>query len=163
MSLLELFRFQAALHSSASRTRGILFQPYLLALYLKTLALLIHAAGPSTLALPQMTAELWRLLLSTSVRAHAVGDLTVTQSVLFGFLALLDVNEGRMREICGELGKELVEAQEWVGVVFEGLRGGDGGKEEEQVKMLAAGVLVKLGEAMEEYQMLMVGDLIGFG
>jgi len=156
-------RFQAALHSSASRTRGILFQPYLLALYLKTLALLIHAAGPSTLALPQMTAELWRLLLSTSVRAHAVGDLTVTQSVLFGFLALLDVNEGRMREVCGELGKELVEAQEWVGGVFGGLRGGDGGKEEEQVKMLAAGVLVRLGEAMEEYQMLMVGDLIGFG
>ncbi|KAK0624707.1 telomere length regulation protein-domain-containing protein [Bombardia bombarda] len=154
-------RFQAALHSSASRVRGIIFHPYLLALYLKTLALMLHAAGPSTLALPQMTAELWRLLLGTSIRAHAVGDLGVTQAVLFGLLAILDVNEDRMRDVCQELGREAVETQEWVASVFGGLRGGDGGEEEEQVKMLAAGVLVRLNEGIEKYQLLMVGDLIG--
>ncbi|KAK4447560.1 DNA replication checkpoint protein tel2 [Podospora aff. communis PSN243] len=154
-------RFQAAIHSSASRTRGIIFQPYLLALYIKTLALLLHAAGPSTLALPQMTAELWGLLLNTGVRAQAVGDLSVTQSLLFAFLALLDVNEDRMRDVCQDLGKEVVETQEWVVGVFGGLRGGDGG-EEEQVKMLAAGVLVRLNEGMEKYRLLMVGDLIGY-
>ncbi|KAK0733972.1 telomere length regulation protein-domain-containing protein [Lasiosphaeria miniovina] len=140
-------RFQAALHAPSSRTRGIVFHPYLLALYLKTLALLLHAAGPSTLALPQMTAELWRLLLSTSVRAHAVGDLALTHAVLFGLLALLDVNENRMRDVCQELGSEVVETQEWVAGVFTGVRGGDAGDgagEEEQVKMLAAGVLVRL-------------------
>ncbi|KAK3329775.1 telomere length regulation protein-domain-containing protein [Apodospora peruviana] len=156
-------RFQAMLHSPGSRTRGIIFQPYLLALFLKTLALLIHAAGPSTLALPQMTAELWRLLLSTSIRAQAVGDLTVTQAVLFVLLALLEVNEDRMRDVCQDLGRELVEAQEWVAGVFDGLRGGDGSKEENDVKMLAAGVLVRLREGIEKYQLLMVGDLIGFG
>ncbi|KAK1755370.1 DNA replication checkpoint protein tel2 [Echria macrotheca] len=155
-------RFQAALHSSASRARGIIFQPYLLALYLKTLALLLHAAGPSTLALPDMTAELWGLLLSTSVRAQAVDDLGVTQSLLFGLLAILDVNEDRMRDLCREMGKEMVETQEWVSGVFGRLRGGDSGGDEDQVKMLAAGVLVRLNEGMEKYRLLMVGDLIGY-
>ncbi|KAK0632304.1 telomere length regulation protein-domain-containing protein [Immersiella caudata] len=153
-------RFQAAIHSSASRTRGIIFQPYLLALYIKTLALLLHAAGPSTLALPQMAAELWGLLLNTGVRAQAIGDLSVTQSLLFAFLALLDVNEDRMRDVCQDLGREVVETQEWVAGVFGGLRGGDGG-DEEQVKMLAAGVLVRLNEGIEKYRLTLVGDLIG--
>ncbi|CCC08577.1 hypothetical protein SMACR_05821 [Sordaria macrospora] len=154
-------RFQAALHSSVSRIRGIMFQPYLLALYLKTLALLLHAAGPSTLALPQMTGDLWRLLLSTSVRAQAVGDVGVTQAVLFGLLTLLDVNEDRMRDVCQELGKEVVETEGWVAGVFEGLRGGDEGGEEERTKMMAAGVLVRLREGVEKYRLMMVGDLIG--
>ncbi|KAK3996444.1 DNA replication checkpoint protein tel2 [Cladorrhinum sp. PSN332] len=157
-------RFQAALHSSASsRMRGIMFQPYLLSLYLKTLAILIHASGPSTLSLPQMTAELWRLLLHTSIRAQAVGDLSVTRAILFGFVSLLDVNEDRMRDVCMEMGREVVEAQEWTAGVFASLRGGDEGGEEEQVKMLAAGVLVRLREGIEKYQLAMVGDLIGFG
>lgn len=157
-------RFQAALHSPhAARTKAILLHPYLLALYLKTLALLVHAAGPSTLALPQMTAELWRLLLGTPVRAQAVGDLAVTRAVLVGFVALLDVNEGRMREVCEELGREVVEAQEWVAGVFGGLRGGDEGGEEEGVKVLAAGVLVRLREGVERWRGVLVGELIGFG
>jgi len=155
-------RFQAALHSSASRTRGIVFQPYLLALYIKTLALLLHAAGPSTLALPDMTAEFWGLLLSTRVRAQAVGDLSVTQALLFGFLAVLDVNGDRMRDICRDMGKEVVETQQWVSAVFRELRGGDGG-DEDQVKTMAAGVLVRLDEGVEKYRLLMVGDLIGYG
>ncbi|KAK4180776.1 telomere length regulation protein-domain-containing protein [Triangularia setosa] len=155
-------RFQAALHSSSSKTRGILFNPYLLSLYLKTLALIIHASGPSTLSLPQMTAEFWRLLLNTSVRAQAVGNLQLTQAILFGFMALLDVNEDRMRDLCQEIGGELIEAKDWAAGVFGNLRGGDEGGEEEQVKMLAAGVLVRMGEGIEKWQLVLVGELIGF-
>jgi telomere length regulation protein len=162
-------RFQAALHSttssaiSSARFHTAVSHPHLLSLYLQTLALLLHAAGPGTLALPSMTAELWRLLLGARVRAAAVGDLAVTRAVLFGFLALLDVNEDRARDVCAELGREVVEAMEWVGAVFGGLRGGDEAGEEEGVKALAAGVLVRLKEAVEKYQLVMVGDLIGFG
>lgn len=158
-------RFQAALHASrsSSRSRGVLFHPHLLALYLKTLALLVHAAGPTTLSLPQMTAELWRLLLGTSVRTAAIGDLAVTRALLFGFMALLEVNEDRMRDVCQELGREVVETEEWVAGMFAGLRGGDEGGEEEGVKMLAAGVLIKLKEGIEKWRMVLVGDLIGFG
>lgn len=154
-------RFQAALHSSAGRARGIIFQPYLLSLYLKTLAILLHAAGPSTLALPDMTAELWGLLLGSSVRAQAVGDLGVTHAVLFALLTVLEVNDGRMRDVCQSMGREVVETQEWVAQVFGGMRGEDGSGEEAEVKALAAGCLLRIREGMEKYQSLLMGDMIG--
>ncbi|KAI8635467.1 telomere length regulation protein-domain-containing protein [Xylariaceae sp. FL1651] len=160
-------RFQAAMRSSASK---IIFQPYLLALYLKTLALLIHAAGPSTLALPQMTAELWDLVLGVRGRClgsnvtdgEGEGDLAVTHAVLLALAALLDVNEGDLRGLCERHGREVVESMEWVGAVFHNTRGGDGGGEENDVKMLAAGVLIRLREAVDKYQAVLMGDLIGF-
>ncbi|KAI3322026.1 telomere length regulation protein-domain-containing protein [Xylariaceae sp. AK1471] len=160
-------RFQAAMRSSATK---IIFQPYLLALYLKTLSLLIHAAGPSTLALPQMTVELWDLVLgvrgrclgSSTTESEGEGDLAVTHAVLLALAALLDVNEGDMRGLCERQGRQVVESMEWVGNVFHNTRGGDGGGEENDVKMLAAGALIRLREAVDKYQAVLMGDLIGF-
>ncbi|KAI0459314.1 telomere length regulation protein [Xylaria acuta] len=161
-------RFQAAMRSSA--TAKIIFQPYLLALYLKTLGLLIHAAGPSTLALPQMTAELWDLLLgvrgrclgSNTAESESEGDLAVTHAVLLAFAALLDVNEGDVRGLCERQGRQVVETMEWVENVFSNMRGGDTTGEENDVKMLAAGILIRFREAVERYQAVLMGDLIGF-
>lgn len=154
-------RFQSALYSSASRARGIVFQPYLLALYLKTLALLLHAAGPSTLALPDMTSELWGLLLGSSVRAQAVGDMGVTHAILFALLTMLEVNDNRMRDICQTMSREVIETQEWLAQVFGGMRGEDSSGEEAEVRALAAGCLVRIREGMEKYRMLLMGDMIG--
>lgn len=153
-------RFQSAARSAAGRTRGIVFQPFLLSLYVKTLALLLHAAGPSTLSLPDMTAELWELLLGSSVRAHAAGDLGVTHAVLFALLTLLEVNGDRMRDICQGMPREVVETQEWVAQIFSGTRGEDGG-EENDVKMLAAGVLIRIREGMDKHRALLMGEMIG--
>ncbi|KAI0394832.1 telomere length regulation protein-domain-containing protein [Xylariaceae sp. FL0594] len=158
-------RFQAVMRSSASSK--IIFQPYLLSLYLKTLALLVHAAGPSTLALPQMTAELWDLLLSVRGRClgeregEGQGDLAVTHAVLLALAALLDVNENNVRELCERQGRQVVETTEWVGMVFGSSERG-GGSEENDVKMLAAGILIRLREAVDKYQTVLMGDLIGF-
>ncbi|KAK2061243.1 telomere length regulation protein [Colletotrichum caudatum] len=152
-------RFQHALRSRSARS-GLFIQPYLLSLYLKTLAVLIHAAGPATLALPQMTAELWDLLLG--VRAHVNGDVTGTHAVLVALAAMLEVNEASdMRRLCETHPREVVETQEWVSGVFNGTHG-EGGGEENVVKMLSAGVLVKLQEATEKYRALLLGDMIGF-
>ncbi|KAJ8121666.1 hypothetical protein ONZ43_g1943 [Nemania bipapillata] len=161
-------RFQAAMRSSASSK--IIFQPYLLALYLKTLGLLIHAAGPSTLALPQMTAELWDLVLGVRGRCLSVnntdsdgdGDVAVTHAVLMALAALLDVNEGDVRGLCERQGRQVVETMEWVSSVFDNTRGGESAGEENDVKMLAAGILIRLREAVDKYQAVLMGDLIGF-
>lgn len=168
-------RFQAALHSASATTRGILFQPDLLALYLQTLGLLLHAAGPSTLSLPQMTAELWDLVLGArgpslagprggGGGAAAAPETSVVRALLFALVALLDVNEADMRGLCERHGREVVETTEWVAAIFNDTRGGDGGGdgEESEVKMLAAGVLIRLREAVEKHQALLMGDLIGF-
>lgn len=154
-------RFQAALRSS-SGTRGALIfqQPHLLATYLRTLGIIAHAAGPGTLALPSMTAELWAVLLRA--RTAGGGDVGVVRAVLFSLLALLDVNEERMRDVCAELSSEVVETMEWVSGLFEGTRGADGGRgEENEVKMLSAAVLIRLREGVEKYRALLIGDMIG--
>ncbi|OLN87944.1 DNA replication checkpoint protein tel2 [Colletotrichum chlorophyti] len=152
-------RFQHALRSHSARS-GVFIQSYLLSLYLKTLAVLIHAAGPATLALPQMTAELWDLLLG--VRIHTASDIPGTHSLLVALAAMLEVNEtSDMRRLCEAHPREVVETQEWVGGVFNNTRGDDGG-EENEVKMLAAAVLIKLQEATEKYRALLLGDMIGF-
>ncbi|KJK78926.1 hypothetical protein H634G_05741 [Metarhizium anisopliae BRIP 53293] len=146
--------FQFALRSS----RPVVLNPSMLALYLQTLGIVVNAAGPSTLSLPQLTSELWDLLLR--VRVHVLGDLGALKGWLVAMSVLLEVNEDNMRRICEEQGREVVESREWVSSVFERTRGDDGG-EENDVKMLAAGVLIKLGEAIEKYQALLMGDLLG--
>lgn len=147
--------FQVALRSPKS----LVLNPALLGLYLQTLGVVAHAAGPSTLSLPQLTAELWDLLLR--VRQHVLGDLSGLKGWLVAAAALLEVNGGDMRRLCETQGREVVETREWVSAVFERTRGEDGG-EENEVKMLAAGVLIRLGEAIEKYQALLMGDMIGF-
>lgn len=52
---------------------------------------------------------------------------------------------------------QVMEIREWVNQVFE-----SAAKEDEEVRMLAAGVLVKLGEVMERYQGRLMGMGLGF-
>ncbi|KAM0238847.1 hypothetical protein ACHAP5_008591 [Fusarium lateritium] len=147
--------FQVALRSA----KPVILNHALLALYLQTLGIVIHSAGPSTLSLPQLTAELWDLLLG--VRVHVLGDLGAMKGWLVAMASLLEVNGGDMRRLCENQGREVMETREWVAMVFEKTRGEDGG-EENEVKMLSAGVLIRIGEAIEKYQALLMGDLIGF-
>lgn len=147
--------FQVALRSS----KPIILNHALLSLYLQTLGITVNAAGPSTLSLPQLTSELWDLLLG--VRVHVFGDLGAMKGWFVAMAALLEVNDGDMRKICQTQGREVMETREWVSDVFQRMRGEDGG-EENDVKMLAAGILIKLGEAIEKYQALLMGDMVGF-
>jgi telomere length regulation protein len=147
--------FQVALRSA----KPIVLNHALLALYLQTLGIVIHSAGPSTLSLPQLTAELWDLLLG--VRVHVLGDLGAMKGWLVAMASLLEVNGGDMRRLCENQSREVMETREWVAMVFEKTRGEDGG-EENEVKMLSAGVLIRIGEAIEKYQALLMGDMIGF-
>lgn len=147
-------RFHTYLNALGSRSsQNIVFQPHLLTHFLKTLSVLLHAAGPSTLSLPQMTSEYWELLLG--LRTKSIGDIAVLEGVLFGFLTILEVNEEK-RGLVDEHGSKILETQEWVEGVFGRLRGNG---EEERVRMLAAGVLVRIREVVEKYQALLMGDL----
>lgn len=148
--------FQVALRSS----RRVVLNPAMLALYLQTLGIIVNSAGPTTLSLPQITSELWDLLLG--VRVHVLEDLGALKGWLVAMAALLQVNGDDMRRLCEDHGRAIFETREWVGGVFERIRGDDNGGQESDVKMLAAGVLIKLGEAVERYQSLLMGDMAGF-
>lgn len=131
--------------------------PFLLSHLLKTLSLILHASGTSTLSLPQMTSEFWDLLLSLRSRAT---DPSVLEALLFAFLTLLDINETDQRRLAEQHAKELLETQEWVGNVFEKIGGGS--EEGERIRMLAAGVLTRCREVVEKYQRMLMGDLVDF-
>ena len=130
------------LAGTSSRSKALSLRP-VLPLAIRTLSVLVHAAGPNTLSLPQMTGEFWDILLA--VRPLCKGDLAMTAAVVEGFVALLDVNgvgssggpgsgagatatmrEGQVRELCQTWGREISETTEWVGEVFDGLYGGGG-------------------------------------
>lgn len=151
-------RFVIHLKAFGLSRSNVIFQPYLLVLFIKTLSLLLHASGPSTLSLPQMTSELWDLLLG--LRTQSIGDITVIEAMLFGFLTILDINEDKRRLVM-ENGRQMLETQEWIETIF-GRVGAGGSEEDERVRMLAAGCLIRIREAVEKYQALLLGDLTSF-
>lgn len=136
--------------------KSVIFESYLLSSYLKTLSLLLHASGTTTLQLPQMTREFWDLLLA--LRSHTVGDKAVGEAVLFGFMTILELNQDQ-RRLAEQHGREMLETQKWVEAFFGTL--GEG-KEEERSRTLAAGVLFRLREVVQKYQALLMGDLASF-
>ena len=151
--------------------------PYLLSTMLRTFGLILHAAGPTTAGLPQITTELWTLLLS--VRPFAA-EKAVLEALLFAILTLLEVNiqaaDGG-RRLAEEHARELLETREWVegwmdhvggSTVRTGIEasiGGGGSErpgEDERLNTLAAAVLVRTREVVERYQRLLLGDLVDF-
>lgn len=140
-----------------SSSDSIYASTHLLPPFLQTLSLLLNASGPNTVSLPQMTREYWDLLLS--VRGLASTDKAILGALLFGFLMLLETNENKER-LATEQGKELMETQAWVKMVFEGL--GAGSEEDERIRVLAAGVVIRCQEVVEKYQRRMAGALMDY-
>ena len=146
-----------------SSRQNVVFQPHLLALFLKTLSILLHASGQATLSLPQMCQEYWDLLLS--LRSQSSGNTEITEGLLVGFLTVLECGSGSDsgRGLVERQGRELLETREWVEAVFGRFGIGKGGEEEEKIRMLAVGCLVRIGEMMERYRALLMGDVANFG
>jgi telomere length regulation protein len=149
------------LTSNYSNNRSATFSKHLLPLYLRTLAVILHASGPSTLALPQITTEFWDLLLSLRTNALNENDVKILDALLFAFLTLLELNEDKQR-LADEHAKELVETQEWAKLVLSQYTSAINSDQDEggKVKMLAAAVVVKCHEVVERWQRLMLGDLV---
>lgn len=122
--------------------------------------------GPNTPPLPTLTQETLSLLLSLHARPVS-DDPTILTALLSLFLAVVDLNiaSGTTGEerLVTEFATQVMELREWAGDVFDrapvGEGGGDGDGPQGQVRMLAAGTMVKLGEVMERYQ----GRLMGVG
>jgi len=150
-------RFHAVYRAAGGAPTSVYLSPYLLPTFLRTLALVVYAAGPGTLALPAMTAELWDLLLELRAAALAEKDVQVLEALLFALLMLLDVNEDKER-LARDHGRELVETQEWSRMVLERMQGA--GQDGERVRMLAAGVIVRVGEVVERWHRIMTGSFI---
>lgn len=155
----------------ARNTSSFWTSTQLLPMFLRTLALIVHASGPSATALPQITSEFWELLFSVRNAALTDNIQPVIESILFAFMVLIDVNEDK-RRLATEHSNELLETREWARLVLERMGGANSvsldlaiGKsktedENERVRMLAAGVIAKCNEVVEKWQRLMLGGMI---
>ncbi|EFE36888.1 uncharacterized protein ARB_04415 [Trichophyton benhamiae CBS 112371] len=126
------------------------FSPHLLSLFIQTTNLIISTIGPSSVNQLTITSDVLTLLMSLHNSAAAT-EPTVLSAILSLFLAILDINiasgsSGEER-LVNEFAEQVMEMREWVGGIFERTPKGD-----DQVRMLAAGIMVKLGEVMNRYQ-----------
>lgn len=159
------------LRSSAPSSYNPFFVPHILTLFLQTLSLILSTAGPYTPFLAGLTHETLSLLLSLHTTPVS-SEPTVTAALLNLFLALVDLNvasgsNGEERLVTG-YATQVIELREWASEVFNSMPGG--GKSasgphadpQEQVRTLAAGVMVRLGEVIERYQGRLMGINAGF-
>ncbi|KAF1809660.1 hypothetical protein P152DRAFT_403044 [Eremomyces bilateralis CBS 781.70] len=144
-------------HIQAFGQKDIRFSPMILPIFLQTLALMVEAAGPSNVSLPQITSELWDILLS--LRASAMNEMVVLEAVLFSILVLLEANQDHRRLVSSHP-KELVETSQWAKDILDKVENGE--LQGEKVGMLAAGVYVKAQEIVKEFQTELFGNMIDF-
>ncbi|PYH49199.1 telomere length regulation TEL2 family protein [Aspergillus saccharolyticus JOP 1030-1] len=152
--------------SSTAPSYNPFYVPHLLCLFIQTLTLILSSMGPHTPYLPNLTEETLSFLLSLHGRPLA-DDPSILSALFALFLAIVDLNV-----VCGTTGEErlvtefatqVVELRDWVGGVFDRTPAvQDASDPREQVRTLAAGVMVKLGEVMERYQGRLMGVNSGF-
>ncbi|KAL9018933.1 MAG: hypothetical protein Q9185_003767 [Variospora sp. 1 TL-2023] len=146
--------FSGTSSSSSSSSSSPLLNPPLLPLYIRTLSLILHASGRSTLLLPTLTHELLLLLLSlssTTTTNTTISALPTLEAFLGALLTVLEVNgddgEGQRRLVAGEHGAEVVELVAFAEGVLGRVRGD--GEEEGRVRALAAGCVGVWGRMVE--------------
>jgi telomere length regulation protein len=129
-------------------------EPMLLSLMLQTIAVLIHAAGPAAPRGMEMAQEAMELVVGLLPPAIGANEKRVLEALLLVALTVLEVAiEARdgARRVAEEMGAQVVEVKGWAEVAVEA--------GEEDVRALAAGVLVKIAEVEEGYRRVLLGGL----
>ncbi|ODQ82067.1 hypothetical protein BABINDRAFT_160263 [Babjeviella inositovora NRRL Y-12698] len=118
------------------------YSPVLSGHYVKTLALLLHAAYPSSPDLADMIGEMLHLItgLRKTMRTE---DLPVLEAMLTAVLIVIDCCDGQW--LAQTYQAEVTELQSWIEATWEGIT-------EPKVNSMAAGVVIKLNGVMEQYQ-----------
>ncbi|KAJ5093516.1 hypothetical protein N7456_009377 [Penicillium angulare] len=146
--------------------------PHILTLFLQTLSLILSTSGPHSTFLPGLTHETLSLLLSLHTSPIST-DPTVTAALLTLLLAAIDLNiasgsNGEERLVT-EYASKVIELREWASQVFDNTPAGSNIASptapvdtQEQVRTLAAGIVVRVGEITERYQGRLMGINSGF-
>lgn len=146
--------------------------PHILTLFLQTLSLILTTSGPHSTFLPGLTHDTLSLLLSLHTSPIS-NDPTVTAALLTLFLATIDLNiasgsNGEERLVT-ECANQVIELREWASQVFDNTPAAPGRTSsnapvdtQDQVRTLAAGVMIRIGEITERYQGRLMGVNAGF-
>lgn len=128
--------------------------------------------GPHTTSLPAISQETLTLILALHGTAVATEPI-VLPALLSLFLAVIDLNvaagSSAEERLVTEHGVQVMELREWTNDVFERTPTGttstqatSTADDAEKTRMVAAGILVKLGEVIQRYQGRLMGINVGF-
>lgn len=147
-----------------------LFDPQILALFLKTLTIILTTLGPYAMQLHTLTRETLLLLTGLTRNAALWCDAAVLPAMLTLLLVVLDVNVAaggvREEELVTVFGGEVVGLVRWVGDLVEGggVRvpeghdgNGGGGGGDMPWTMVAAAIQVKWAEVGRKFQGTLMG------
>ncbi|KAJ5994476.1 hypothetical protein N7451_010200 [Penicillium sp. IBT 35674x] len=158
--------------SSSVSSHNPFMIPHILTLFLQTLSLILTTSGPHSTFLSSLTHDTLSLLLSLHTRPIS-NDPTVTAALLTLFLAAIDLNidsgsNGEERLVT-ECANQVIELREWASQVFDNTPAAPGRTSsnapvdtQDQVRTLAAGVMIRIGEITERYQGRLMGVNAGF-
>ncbi|KAJ5646596.1 hypothetical protein N7490_002968 [Penicillium lividum] len=158
--------------SSSVSSHNPFIIPHILTLFLQTLSLVISTSGPHSTFLPGLTHDTLSLLLSLHTSPIA-SDPTVTAALLTLFLAAIDLNiasgSNAEERLVTECANQVIELREWASQVFDNTPAAPGRfnsnapvDTQDQVRTLAAGVMIRIGEITERYQGRLMGVNAGF-
>ncbi|KAJ5923508.1 hypothetical protein N7454_008753 [Penicillium verhagenii] len=146
--------------------------PHILTLFLQTLSLILSTSGPYSTFLPGLTHDTLSLLMSLHTGPMS-SDPTVIAALLTLFLATIDLNiasgsNGEERLVT-ECASQVIELREWASQVFDNtpavprrVTSNAPVDTQDQVRTLAAGVMIRVGEITERYQGRLMGVNSGF-
>ncbi|KAJ5650753.1 uncharacterized protein N7484_004476 [Penicillium longicatenatum] len=158
--------------SSSVSSHNPFMIPHIFTLFLQTLSLILTTSGPHSTFLPGLTHDTLSLLLSLHTSPIS-NDPTVTAALLTLFLAAIDLNiasgsNGEERLVT-ECANQVIELREWASQVFDNTPAAPGKSNsntpadtQDQVRTLAAGVMIRIGEITERYQGRLMGVNAGF-
>ncbi|RHZ46317.1 hypothetical protein Glove_627g18 [Diversispora epigaea] len=125
---------------------NMVYEPVLLQRYIMTLTVCVQCSTNISDIL-QITREFWDLILSL----RYYDDQAVLSALLYGLITIM--NSVPERDLAETFGKELIETQKWVNVIFEN-------NMNEKSKSLAVWIMVKIEEVINSYRQLLIGDLL---
>lgn len=125
------------------------YTPVLTAHYLKTLSLILHAAYPSALDLPDMARE-YLALLVLIIPVLDSEQLPVIESLCTGVLLVMDVVDDNI--LISEMLTGLAAVQDFFTSVWESLI-------DEKVKSICAGLLLRLNELHGKYERTLMDQM----
>lgn len=118
------------------------YTPVLIAHYLKTLSLILHAAYPSASDLLEMSRE-YLALLVLIIPVLDAEQLPVVESLCTGALLVMDVVDDSF--LITEMLNDLSKIQAFLSTIWESII-------DEKVKSICAGLLLRLNELHEKYE-----------
>lgn len=125
------------------------YSPILTAHYIKTLALLLHAAYPTATNLNDMIKEFF-LIVTPLIQKISLDELQIIESIVTGILLICDILDDQY--LMMHYHNEIDVFHRWLSLVWEDLI-------DDKIKSLCAGLLLRINELNEKFERLLLDQM----